>query len=53
MFGGASFGAALYCQLAQPVRAEILEPRLAAPVFEPIAKAFDRVRPAICRYQIN
>src|SRR5215470_11911532 len=53
MFGGAGLGAPLRCKLAQPMRAKLLEPRLATPVLEPITKAFDRVRLPISRYEID
>jgi hypothetical protein len=49
MFRGAGFGAALRPELAQPMGAAILAPGLAAPLFEPIAKCFDRQRSATRR----
>src|ERR1700730_4401345 len=53
MFTGTGFGAALRPELAQPMRAEMLKPGRAAPLLEPIAKGFDRVRlPERC-HQIN
>src|SRR5215471_1483084 len=53
MFRGAGLGATLRRELAQTMRAQILNAGFATPVLEPIAKTFDRVRLSIRRRQIN
>src|SRR6516164_7378958 len=53
MLGGTGLGTALRAELAQPMRAEMPDPGLAAPVLEPSAKAFGRVRVTIRSHQID